>query len=295
MKSLLVVPVLTLIGCLSLPLARALGSAIGALAYLFSARSARVTRENIDICLSHLSEAERRKLAYQSVLETARLAAEICVVWARKGEWIRRHILAYEANTLAESYLSEGKGLLVLAPHIGNWEVLGYHLASLGPNTNLYQPPRLSSLDRIVRNARQRFGARLVPADRKGLSQVLKTLKEGGISGILPDQTPQDANAGAFVPFFTEPAFTMTLVHKLIQKTGCRVVFAYARRVPGGFEIVFHKPPEAIYAADQITALTALNQGVEACVLDVPTQYQWEYKRFKKRPEGAVPRYMFDR
>jgi len=292
MKSLLVVPVLKLIGCLPLPVARALGVAIGSLAYLLSVQSVRVTRENIDLCLSHLSEAERRRIAYQSTLETAQLAAEICVVWARNGEWIKQHIFAYEANALATSYLEEGKGLLVLAPHIGNWEVLGYHLATLGPNTNLYQPPKLKGLEGIVRQSRERFGATLVPTDRKGLSQVLKTLKEGGISGILPDQTPRDANAGLFVPFFGEPAFTMTLAYKLIQKTGCKVVFAFARRVPKGFEVVFHEPPAAIYSDDQVAAITALSQGVEACVLDVPAQYQWEYKRFKKRPEGAAPRYV---
>ncbi len=291
LKAFLVVPVLKLIGCLPLSFARALGAAVGWLGYRFSVRSVRVTRENIDICLSHLAEDERRRITYQSVLETGKLAAEVCVVWARNGEWIRQHILAYEANELAQSYLDEGKGLLVLAPHIGNWEVLGFHLASLGPNTNLYQPPKLSALDPIVRQSRQRFGATLAAADRKGLAQVLKTLKEGGISGVLPDQTPRETNAGQFVPFFGEPAFTMTLVQKLIQKTGCKVVFAFARRVPKGFEIVFQAPPEAIYSDDKIAALTALNQGVEACVLDVPAQYQWEYKRFKKRPEGAERRY----
>jgi KDO2-lipid IV(A) lauroyltransferase len=48
---------------------------------------------------------------------------------------------------------------------------------------------------------------------------------------------------------------------------------------------------EAINSADQQTSLDALNRGVESIVALAPSQYQWEYKRFKARPEGYPPIY----
>ena len=44
-------------------------------------------------------------------------------------------------------------------------------------------------------------------------------------------------------------------------------------------------------AGDEVTAATALNQGVEACVRQLPEQYQWSYKRFQARPEGEPKLY----
>ncbi len=80
----------------------------------------------------------------------------------------------------------------------------------------------------------------------------------------------------------------MVLVHKLIQRTGCKAVFAFAKRVDRGFDLIFRAPPAAIYAADPETSVAALNQGVEALVMEAPDQYQWEYKRFRK-PYGGLP------
>lgn len=67
----------------------------------------------------------------------------------------------------------------------------------------------------------------------------------------------------------------------------------YVKRVRGGFELVFAEPDAGIYSEDAITSLTAMNRSVEACVADAPAQYQWEYKRFKKQPEGMEKRYVF--
>ncbi len=292
-KSFLATSIVKILGCLSLSAARYVGVMLGWVSYALSTRMVKVTRQNIDICLPDLPESERAKLTLRSVLETGKLAAEMCVVWANDYEWVKRHIKVDETNRLTNAYLREGKGLLVLAPHLGNWEVLGMHLPSLGPTTSLYQSSRLEGLDKYVLGARQRSGSVLVPASRKGLSSVVNSLKKGGISCVLPDQIPKNESSGIFAPFFGKPAFTMTLAHKLICKTECKVLFAVARRTAKGFEIMFHEPSAAIYSDDPDIAVTALNQGVESCVLEIPSQYQWEYKRFKKQPAGETSRYFY--
>lgn len=291
LKSTLAVTALRLVGLLPLSTARRLGALMGALAYRLNGRGAKVTRENLALCLPQIDAKERERMTRASLKETGKVATEVCVIWRNNHVPVKHYIRRIQGEELARQPLTDGKGLLILAPHLGNWEVLGLHLASLGKVTNLYQPPKLAGLDAVIRQGREKSGANLVPTNAKGVAALLKNLKSGGICGILPDQNPNDASSGDFAPFFGHSAFTMTLVHKLIQRTGCVAVFAFAKRIEDGFELIYRAPPEEIYSDDQQTSLTALNLGVERLVMEAPEQYQWEYKRFKKVADGETRRY----
>ncbi|MCR6653118.1 MAG: lysophospholipid acyltransferase family protein [Cellvibrionaceae bacterium] len=290
-KSTLAVATLRLIGLLPLSAARRLGALMGSIAYRCNSRGAGITRENLALCLPQIDVQERERLTRISLQETGKVATEMCVIWRNNDVPVQRYIRRFLGEELALQALADGKGLLILAPHLGNWEVLGLHLASLGKVTNLYQPPKLAGLDEVIRKGREKSGAQLVPTNAKGVAALLKNLKSGGICGILPDQNPNDDSSGDFAPFFGHPAFTMTLVHKLIQRTNCVAVFAFAKRVEGGFELIYRAASDEIYSEDTQTSLAALNRGVEQLVLEAPEQYQWEYKRFKKIPPGGERRY----
>lgn len=289
-KSFLVKVALVLFGGLPLKLARALGAGVARLAWLCDTRMAKITQQNIAYCMPEMPLEEQRVLAKNSVLETGRLALETAVVWGHSPAWTQHRIVAVHHAELVKEALASGQGVLILAPHIGNWEVLNIYLASIGKMTNMYQPPKIAGLEAVVRRCRENSGAITVPTDRKGLLAILTALKQGGISGILPDQTPKDEGSGLFAPFFARHAFTMTLAHKLISKSQCKPVFAYAARVDKGFEITFFEPHSDLTGNDEQLACNALSRGIEQCVRAIPAQYQWEYKRFKKRlPDEPNP------
>ena len=147
--------------------------------------------------------------------------------------------------------------------------------------------------DPIIKNARERSGAKLVPTDVLGIKQLYKTLQSGNIIGILPDQEPDSKKGAVFAPFFTVPALTMLLVNRLVRRTGAKVVFCYAERLAAGrgFHIHFRSAADGISAADPELAARTLNLGVEACVRQLPDQYQWSYKRFKEQPAGRITPY----
>ncbi|WP_101758673.1 lysophospholipid acyltransferase family protein [Oceanicoccus sp. KOV_DT_Chl] len=144
----------------------------------------------------------------------------------------------------------------------------------------------------MIYQARSCNGAKLAPTNTSGVKALLRALKNGETVGVLPDQTPI-TSGGDFAPFFGIPALTGTLSFNLIQRTGAKVVVAYAERVgPGaGFKVVFEAVADDIASADQLVSLTALNNAVEQCARKIPEQYQWEYKRFKKQPAGAKKYY----
>lgn len=286
LKGRVIVALILAIGYLSLSLARRLGAVIGGLCWLVQERGARTTKANIEICFPDLSPGEQKKLAKQSMIETGMLAAEICVIRGRDEAWLDSKIKNIRGEQRVKELIAQGKGLILLAPHLGNWEVLSLYLPRLAPLTALYQPPKQAYLEKLIKDAREKTGATLVPTNRKGVVKLLASLKAGGITAVLPDQNPIEGS-GEFSPFYDEPAYTMTLVHGFIKRTECPLIMSFAKRVPGGFEIIFLEPPEGIYSEDPATSLAAMNKAVEQCISYCPAQYQWEYKRFKASEPGG--------
>lgn len=289
MRERLAVVLYRAIALLPLSMVRMLGAVFGLALWLGGGREAAVTRANLAHCFVDRSLRDRRRLARRSLLETGRSGVELIKILAQPFERTARCV-SVRNGELFDTALRDNRGLLVLAPHLGNWEVVGLWCAAHGPMTTLYKPPRQRWLEPLIRGARQRTGAVLVPTDAGGVRALLTALHTGAIVGILPDQEPPPG-AGVYAPFFGVPALTMTLAGRLAARTGCTVVTAWARRVPGGFELVFEPADAEVGDPDPDIAAAALNRCIEACVRNAPEQYHWEYKRFKRRPSGAAPIY----
>lgn len=279
------------LACLPWRTHRPLASAVASLLIWRGSRSARVTRRNLELCFPALSREEREALARRSLTETVVTALELPRVCLRSCAGIRRRIVRIEGREHVEQARRAGKGLLILAPHLGNWEVLGLYLAELGRTHILYKPPRRPGLDRLLRAARARAGASVVPTTRSGVAALLRALRRDELAAVLPDQEPP-LRSGVFAPFFGVPALTVRLVHGLCRRSGCRAVMAWCERVPGGFAIRFRPVEPALYDADPKTSAAALNRSIEDCVRCAPEQYQWEYRRFSTPAPGAAKLYV---
>lgn len=183
--------------------------------------------------------------------------------------------------------LASGEGVILLTPHLSNWEIFGFYVCENIESTFMYQPPKIPALDRLLRKVRSRNGIHLAPTNRKGVAQVLRALKNGELVGILPDQVPT-REGGAYAPFFGEQALTMTLISRLVMRTRARVFCGFAERLSNarGFKVVLKKADELIYSEVLEQSVIGLNRSIEQCVEMAIAQYQWEYKRFRRRPGG---------
>ena len=273
-----------IIALLPLRAARGLGAAIGWLAWAVKSRGAITTLTNLKACYPDMSDRELRRLAGRSMRHWGMTLCEIPVVWRRGGDSLAWVTDVHGAD-VAERIAQRDRGVMIVSPHLGNWELMGYWGGSQGPITTLYQPPRRFDLDDLLVDARRKTGATLVPTNVRGVGQLIKALKKHELVGILPDMEP-DMGSGEFAPFFGVPALTMTLIHSLHQRSGAMIVLCFARRVRGGFELVLLEPDEDIYSEDPVASVAALNHTIEKLVAMAPEQYQWEYKRFKRRPDG---------
>lgn len=280
--------------CAALPFrgAHAVGAALGSLLAVVPGRMRDVTHRNVALCYPELSPEARRRLARRSLRETGRTVAEMGALW----HWPRARVLGLVREVTGQEAVDAahraGRGLILLTPHLGNWELVGLYCSTRFPLTSLYRPPRMTDLETYMRRSRERFGARLVPTTAGGLRQLYRTLRCGGAIGILPDQEPQ-AGHGVFAPFFGIEAYTMTLLARLLQRHEAPVFFVYSERLARGrgFRIHFAPLGTDFEVADPVAVCTAMNAAVEAGVRRIPQQYQWNYKRFRTRPGTDQPRY----
>ena len=277
---------------LPLPVTHALGIVIGWLFVLLPNPHRTITRANLKACYPELSRRQRWRLQRRSLLETGKAVFETPRILAGSNQTVMGMVKQVHNRELLDEAVKQGQGVALAMPHLGNWEILALYCSSLYPMTTLYRPPRMASMDELLRQGRERLGANLVPTGPKGVRALYQALGRGGLIAILPDQDPREAG-GHFAPFYGIAANTMTLLPRLLHKSQAPTVFCYAERLPWGrgFAIHFEKAPEGMNSEDMDVAVGALNQGVENCVRALPGQYQWSYKRFRTRPEGEADMY----
>ena len=287
MRARLIKLILIISARLPLRLNHLLGSLLGQLLMLTNSKQLRVARRNLQRCFPDLNSEQQQDLLRRNMQETAKTLFESGPVWlADKADFFAMVQEVHGEQHLQQA-MERGNGAILAIPHLGNWEVIGLYCSSLYSTTSLYRPPRMQAIDSLIRKARERFGAKLVPTNAKGVRALFQALAANELVAILPDQDPRD-KGGLFAPLFGIQANTMTLLSRLAQKSNAAVLCCYAERLPRGrgFAIHFLPADADLYAKDMNTSLTALNRMVEQSIRQIPEQYQWGYKRFRSRPEG---------
>lgn len=247
-------------------------------------RLRRLTEGNIELAFPSLSVQRRKQLAQDSVFALCVGIIELGKTWFWPVGRLLGQVVGVEGARHLQNCRAEG-GLVVLVPHLGNFELVAYFLAQRFAITAMYKPSKNDALNDIVKCARERCGIRLVPANVTGARACLKAVRSGEVVLLLPDQNPKPGY-GIFAPFFGEPTYTMTLPTKLLHRSGARAIGAYCKRTPASkYEVVFVPVSDAIYDENILTSATALNQLIERCVLDCVEQYTWQYKRYKYLPD----------
>lgn len=285
-----VVPLITLLRLLArLPLGwyHAAGAALGWIVYRTSSRFAKRVRENLRASGVCADETEYRRVLRENIRETGKQALEFIPLWFRSQAEAAALVRRCTGEDAVQQALSTGRGVILLTPHLGCFEVSAIYAAQRTPITVLYRQPHVQYLDRLILAGRGRGQEKLAPANLKGVRALLRALKAGECVGVLPDQVPGEGE-GVWVDFFGRPAYTMTLIGKLCEFAHPTVFVAIARRLPdaAGFEI------EIVPVEGDLTGVEGarrMNAAIEAAIRKYPEQYLWGYNRYK-HPAGAPPR-----
>jgi KDO2-lipid IV(A) lauroyltransferase len=259
---------------------------VGNIAWFFNTKSKKITIKNIELCFPELSDPERKKLAKKSLIESLKTAAEMGAMYFWESEKILKLVERVENLEILDRAIKSGKGIILLAPHQGNFEMMRHFAASKTRFITLYQPLKTPELDALSVELRSKNGVEALPTTARGIAAVFRELQKGAVTAILPDSSPARDSGAVFAPFFGIETFTATLLSKAARKTGAIVIACAAFRSPEGFIPRFFAVDETLYLDDSRAAAAAVNVVIEECVRLDPAQYFWEYRRFKVRPKG---------
>jgi KDO2-lipid IV(A) lauroyltransferase len=204
-----------------------------------------------------------------------------------------------ESAALYARNKAEGRGVLITTGHLGNWEMLVLGFAALHePISYLARPLDNPKIDDMLNKRRTRFGNN--PINKKNSAMLaIKTLREGGILGILSDVNTHPRE-GVFVPFFDVAACTTGGAAMLALRADALIfpTFCVWDKTAARYKFVHGSVIEPVRTGDRkndVAKTTALYTAeIEKIIRRYPDQWMWIHKRWKTRPPGEPDLYEQD-
>lgn len=259
-------------------------------AYYRASRKRRcVARANIAICFPALDPVARERLVRTHFHEAMQCMCDLGVLWWAPRERVERFVRLQGIAHL-DAITARGQAAIILTAHAVALEmgsVLSLHHAYAA----LVKPLRNRLMNYFFARGRARFGAVLF-ARNSGLRPLLRALDRGIVLYFLPDED-LGVRDSVFVPFFGEPAATLTSLGRIAAHVQAAVLPVYTRRRADGhgYDVVIEPPLADFPSGDPEHDATRMNAVLEAGVRAAPSQYLWTFKRFKNRPPGAASVY----
>jgi Kdo2-lipid IVA lauroyltransferase/acyltransferase len=272
-------------------LLKSLGQTLGSMAYLVAGRRRRIALKNLALCMPHLSNNARKRIAREHFRFYGRSFIERFIFWHQPAQRIRE-LARIEGLEYWERL--KGQPVIVLAPHFLGLDAGGIRFQLETRFISTYAKQSSPALDETTKAGRSRFNDPLIIGKHEGMLPVVRALRSGLPLYFLPDMDfgPRDA---VFAPFFDVPAATVTSVARLVKMTGARVLPCVTYLEANGYVSRFFPPWEDFPADDMLAATTYMNRFIEDRIAEAPAQYLWTHKRFKTRPDGQPSVYGRDR
>jgi len=284
------------LGWLPHKVARLVCSVLGAVCCWLWPRLRRVGLYNLRLAFPEWSERQRRRVIFGLFQNFGRMLAD----FAHFPHWNRENIESLIIYDGFENYAraqAQGKGVLFLTAHFGNWELGSFAHGIYGyPCQFVVRKLDNPLVDRLINDYRCLSGGKAIEKNEFARG-VLRAFAQGHAVGVLTDQNMLLAE-GSFVNFFGRLACTTTGPARVARKTGVPVVLglviwdAKLRKYRLRFEAVEwikREDPE-----EEIVANTAnFTRLIEEYARRYPDQWLWVHRRWKTRPPGEPPLYPF--
>ncbi len=282
-----------LIAALPLRAALWLGRRLGELAYVVVYPRTKVALDQIAWAMPELGPSTRRAAIREMYRQFGQAAMEFFRLprMVERGELDR--IVTVEGEDIVRNAFAQGKGVLILTAHFGNFELLATFFAARGYQVNLVtRKLRNGLLDRFWAAQRHRLNIRAI-FKTQSLKEVIGRLRRNEAMGYVLDQN-MGRDQGVFVEFFGRPACTLGVVAVLAKRFGSPVVPVFIARDPRDptrHHIVF-EPPVPLESrggdsggdADLVENTQRYTAVIEQRIRERPDHWIWIHKRWKTRP-----------
>lgn len=272
---------------LPLWIARGFGYGLGWCIWMLSPKYRRMMRINFDrACASGRlgasmapTSALARSVFRESIGQAGLIAAELPKIWCDPQAMGRMSVSGLDA---VQTLIARGRGVVILTPHLGAFELSARVFSQHLPITVLYRPARQAAFRQLMETLRPLPAMATAPATAAGVRQLLRALRQGQAIGMLPDQVPGQGE-GVWSTVFGHPAYTMTLPLRLVQATGAALVWGLAIRTRRGWHLDLQPWIPAPDLSHGVTpqAVDEMNRALERQIARAPEQYLWAYNRYK--------------
>lgn len=266
-----------------------LAGLLGRAAYLLVGRHRESTLRHLRSAYGQSkTEAELREIARRVFENLAKTSVEILLFPKFSSAEVESFTEVGDAYRIYSDLLKEGRGLIGITSHMGNWELLAGIFTLKGyKGKAIARRLRYEPYNRWIENLRRSIGVETV---YRGDSpkEILKILKEGYIIGMLPDQDI-DSLRGLFVDFFGRPAYTTVAPAKLAVATGSPIITNFLIRLPGNkYKIVIGdiiRPDDKLPREEAVVEYTRRwMASCEKIIREYPDQWGWMHNRWKTKP-----------
>ncbi len=265
---------------------RALGRALGTVLRAVLQDRRRVAERNLALCFPESTDAARSQLLRAHFEAIGIGVFEFARAWWGSVQPLR-HGLQVEGLEHVEAACAEGRGVIVVSGHFTTLEVCGRLMCDHIPLAGMYRPHKQAAMEWAVRRGRARYAAAMFP--KQDVRGAVRHLKRGGLLWYAPDQDPSRGDS-VYVPFFGQPAHSLTSTHQLARLSGAAVMlFQHARRDDGGYTLRLWPAFDGFPSADRTADTARVMAGIETMARTAPEQYLWIHRRFKRQPDGVSP------
>jgi len=241
----------------------------------------------IRACFPEFPEARVRAVAAASYRSIGRVMFESIYLSRATPAEVRAAFVGVEGRDVLEAAYAQGKGVILAAGHIGNWELSGAWLGASGlpvDGITMHMANPLS--DRFFARTRERLGMRVI-FDDEAVRAVPRALRENRAIGFVSDQSAKGL-ASTIVPFFGRPARTPRGAAVFAMRGDVPIVFISAIRQPDGRYLERFEAVPLVRTGDRDADVDATvlryTQVLERLVRAHPEQYFWQHRRWKGQP-----------
>ena len=266
-----------------------IGKVLGLLLYILPNKHKRISKANLELVFPQKTSLQINSILRDSLFHSIMNILEAGLVWGKQDYKKKPGFINVKNFSEIETALSSDKGVLLFTPHIGNIEIIINFLGQHTDCTIPYTQPKHKGLDKIITNSRNKSGVKMVDINVSGIKEMLAALKNKKLAAVASDQVPKKG-AGIISKFFNNEIYSMTLLPKLQQRTGCVAHLMYCERKEKGKGFVIHFDSKIDLSSNIQEGVDKMNNEFEKCIMKLPGQYSWEYKKFKRTGLDSIYR-----
>lgn len=269
-----------------------IGARVGAVGFRPLGVRRRVVERQIAAAFPELSKDEVAEMARRSYEHLGRSAIETALLPGLGQAGVLRLVSEVENWDVVERAQAAGRGIIIVAGHLGNWELAGAYLAARGvPLDVIVRKMGNPFFEKYLNQTREQIGMNVVH-DAQAVRHTPRALRDGRAVAFVADQGVRGL-ASTFVPFFGRPAKTPRGAGVFALRFGAPVVFIAALRKSDGSYLVGFEEIPVVDTGDREKDVDGIvlrfTQVLEKWVRRAPEQYFWQHRRWRRQPPDTPP------